>query len=55
MADTILTLDCWHPGCDFHELLTGIEVGPRMIFESDTTTWDHHNTTCHPQPRTGRP
>lgn len=51
MADTILTLDCWHPNCHFHELLQGIEVGPTMIFESDLTLWDHHNNTAHPKGR----
>lgn len=51
MATTILTLDCWHQGCDFHELLQGITLPGKVVFESDTTRWAEHNRLCHP-PRT---
>lgn len=43
----LLTLDCWHKQCAFHELLQGVTVPGNVVFYSDSELWAEHNRKVH--------
>ncbi len=49
MAKTVLTLDCWRKGCDFHEMLEGHNdlVDKHVVFASSNELWAEHNRKVH--------
>lgn len=43
----LLTLDCWHKTCLFHELVEGVVLPGKVVYESETSVWQEHNRKVH--------
>ena len=43
----LLTLVCGHKHCTFQELIEGVELPGKVVYESDNTVWQEHNRKVH--------
>lgn len=43
----VITIACWHKGCDFHELMEGMNGTTIVAYVSRKELWSDHNRKVH--------
>lgn len=43
----LLTLVCGHKHCTFQELIQGVELPGKVVYESESSVWAEHNRKVH--------